>query len=135
LERQFGRDALLRVRACARHLAYDNLLVPRRISSRLRPDRIVCVRLDNERRKNDRKRPDAKDAACPIGESQYGALVGGGVLGGLEVLFVLRRCIARQRSAEADGGYDEVLHGFFVAPMESASTYTVSLRRRLELNS
>ena len=28
------------------------------------------------------------------------------------MFFVLRWCVARQSSAEADGGYDEVLHGF-----------------------
>jgi hypothetical protein len=70
------------------------------------------VRLDYERRENDRKWADGKDATIPIGESQYRALVGGGVLVGVDAFFVLRWCVARQGSAEANGGYDEVLHGF-----------------------
>jgi hypothetical protein len=36
-----------------------------------------------------------------------------GVLSCLNVLFALRRCIVRQGSTEADGGYDELLHGFW----------------------
>jgi hypothetical protein len=70
------------------------------------------VRLDYERRENDRKWAYGKDAAVPSGESQYCALVGGGVLVGVEALFVFCRCVARQGSAEAYGDYDEVLHGF-----------------------
>ena len=73
------------------------------------------VRLDYERRENDRKWAYGKDAAVPIWESQYRALVGAGVLVGMGAFFVLCRCVARQGSAEAYGDYDEVLHGFRAA--------------------
>jgi hypothetical protein len=46
-------------------------------------------------------------------EPHYGPLVHGGVLSCLDVFFVLRVYIARQGGAEAYGGYDELLHGFW----------------------
>ena len=83
-----------------------------RASSRPCRYNIFCFHVDYGRRQNDRKWPYGKDTAVPIGESQYGAMVGGGVLGGLDVFFVLPWCVARQGSAEAYGGYDKILHGF-----------------------
>ena len=50
-------------------------------------------------------------------------MVGGGVLGSLQMFFVLRWCVARQSSAEAYGGYDEVLHGFWGAYRISVQIY------------
>ena len=69
-------------------------------------------RLNYERRYRDWKRPYGKDVAVPMREPQYGPLVHMGVLGCLEVFFVLCGCIARQGSTDAYGGYDELLHGF-----------------------
>jgi hypothetical protein len=43
----------------------------------------------------------------------YGSLVHVGVLGCLEVFFVLCGCIARQGNTDAYRAYDEFLHGFW----------------------
>jgi hypothetical protein len=68
-------------------------------------------RLNNERRYHDWKRPDGKDEAVPMREPHYGPLVCGGVLSCLEVFFILRGCNTRQGSTNANGSYDEPLHG------------------------